>query len=419
MKGREEVAIKKIRVKNFKSFNELEVELDKLNVLIGANASGKSNFIKIFQFLGDIVKFGLDNAISMQGGIEYLKNINIGKSENLSITIVSDPLRLRPGLYWGPSRELLRGDLIMDETIYEFALEFNQRGPPGFKVVKDELTQKLKFKRGGAAEEKAIVGEIVCSNVDGKVNIDLSEGIPAKVKRIFPTFMTEHKLTSKTLLLETPFFSISRLDKIASNISIYDFDPKLPKQITPITGKAELEEDGSNLPIILKNIIENKNLKRKFFNLLKDLLPFIDDIGVDRFAYKSLLVKLREIYSKEQLPAFLISDGTINITALIVALYFERKPIIIIEEPERNIHPHLISKVMEMARDASQKKQIIITTHNPEVVKNAGLENILLISRDEEGFSTISRPADKEEIKTFLKNEIGIEELYVQNLLGE
>ena len=86
--------------------------------------------------------------------------------------------------------------------------------------------------------------------------------------------------------------------------------------------------------------------------------------------------------------------------------------------PERNIHPHLISKVAEMMKDASSKKQIIVTTHNPEIVKHTDLENILLVSRDDAGFSNISRPADKKEIKQFLKNDMGIEELYVQNLLG-
>ncbi len=90
----------------------------------------------------------------------------------------------------------------------------------------------------------------------------------------------------------------------------------------------------------------------------------------------------------------------------------------IIEEPERNIHPYLISKIVSMMKDASQKKQIIVTTHNPEAVKHASLEDILLVNRDKEGFSNICRPTEKIEIKTFLENEIGIEELYVQNLLG-
>jgi hypothetical protein len=52
------------------------------------------------------------------------------------------------------------------------------------------------------------------------------------------------------------------------------------------------------------------------------------------------------------------------------------------------------------------------------VVKHASLEHLLLVSRDPEGFSVLSRPADKEEVRTFLENEIGIEELYIQNLLG-
>jgi len=70
-----------------------------------------------------------------------------------------------------------------------------------------------------------------------------------------------------------------------------------------------------------------------------------------------------------------------------------------------------------MMKDASRKKQIIVTTHNPEIVKYAGLENILLISRNNEGFSVISKPIEKEQVKIFLQNELGIDDLYVQNLL--
>ena len=83
--------IKRIKATNFKSFENLDIELGKFNVLIGANASGKSNFVSIFKFLRDIVTSGLDNAISMQGGIEYLRNMNIGASKDLSIKISSTP----------------------------------------------------------------------------------------------------------------------------------------------------------------------------------------------------------------------------------------------------------------------------------------------------------------------------------------
>ena len=414
------MVIKKIKVTNFKSFGNLEIELGNFNVLIGPNAAGKSNFVHIFEFLRDIVSSGLNNAVSMQGGVEYLRNINIGSSERLSINVVSTQ---EFGLLTRRLRENLIGTRIY-ETIYEFALKFNKRGS-GFRIAEDKLIQKCKFVRldrpGKKIKEKEILGdgEIIIFSTNGKVKIDLNipERVLLKKEDIFPPFLPEEKLPNRTLLFETSYFLIWLLEGIFRDISIYDFDPKLPKKATPITGKAELEEDGSNLSIILKNITENKEKRRKLFNLVKDLLPFVENLDVEKFADKSLLFKLQETYFKNQyLPASLISDGTINITALIIALYFEKKPLVIIEEPERNIHPYLISKVVDMMKDASQKKQIIVTTHNPEIVKYAGLDNILLVSRDKNGFSKISRPIDKEEIRTFLEH-IGIEELYVQNLL--
>jgi len=414
------MAIKKIKISNFKSFKDLEVELGKFNVLIGANASGKSNFIQIFKFLMDITNYGLDNAISMQGGIEYLRNVNVGLSENFSLEIVSDQ-------EFGRVLERKRKGLIginAYETIYKFALQFKKREQE-FEIVEDKLTYKgdffqLEKKKDGGIEEKEKLGKgeiiyFVTNDREIKVNLNISKDLGVREDDIIPQFL-RRKFGPKDLLIGHPFYIYFFND----SFSIYDFDPKLPKKGTPITGKAELEEDGSNLAIVLKNILENDDKKRKFSNLVKDLLPFVDDLDVEKFADKSLLFKLREIYAKKYyLPSSLISDGTINITALIIALYLDKKrsTSTIIEEPERNIHPYLISKVVEMMKDASQKKQIIVTTHNPEMVKHAGVENILLISRDKEGFSVISKPYEKETVKTFLQNELGIEELYVQNYL--
>lgn len=416
--------ISKIRVTNFKSFKELEVELDKFNVLIGANASGKSNFIQIFQFLKDVISSGLDNAISMQGGLKYLRNINIGPSKIFSVDVVSDQKFEIPVIM----KEKSPIEIEIYRTVYRFAMKF-KRGRPGFEIIKDVLMYKCKFVRKLKEQKKKVKkeefeGEIIISCVNGKLKIDLNKPaeVPIKVDDIFPPFIMEEKVAPNTLLLEAPIFlwyPFLPLRMILKNVSIYNFDPKLSKKASLITGRAELEADGSNLSIILKNILKYPTRKRKLFNLVNDLLPFVDRLDVKKLEDTSLLFKLRENYGKKQyLLAPFISDGTINITALIIALYFEKKPLTIIEEPERNIHPYLISKVVDMMKDASREKQIIVTTHNPEIVKHAGLKNILFISRDKEGFSTISRPANKEEVKTFLKNEIGIEELFVQNLLG-
>ncbi|MGB2728828.1 MAG: AAA family ATPase [Halobacteriota archaeon] len=431
--------IKTIKVSNFKSFEEVNIDLGRFNVLIGANASGKSNFINLFKFLKDIAENGLDSAISMQG-VDYIQNINIGASKNLSVELHIDskdtPLK---SLGFGEERGKGFISISAYEFTYKFSIEF-YKGKKGYRVAEERLEANCDFvgaefeekERKIRKKEKIGSGKIILFRDKEKVKYDLkTEDILIRKEDLIPSSFFkkgffEEELSNKELFIETPIFfpPLSHLSfgigSFFRNMSIYDFDPKLSKKATSIIGKTELEPDGSNLAIVLKNILDDKKNEKRISNLIKDLLPFIEGITVEKLTDRSLLASLKEVYYGETfLPAFLMSDGTINITALIIALYFEEKPLIVIEEPERNIHPYLISKVIEMMNDVSErlKKQIIVTTHNPEVVRYAGIENILLVHRDDNGYSQISRPAEKEEVKIFLENKMGIEELYVQNLL--
>ncbi len=204
---------------------------------------------------------------------------------------------------------------------------------------------------------------------------------------------------------------------IFESIRVYDFDPKLPRRSTPITGKTELEEDGSNLAIVLKNIIESDEERRKFSNLVRDVLSFVDSFKTEKFMDKSIIFTMREKYYETYLPASLLSDGTISLISLIIALYFDKRPLVVFEEPGRNVHPSLIAKVVSMMKEVSDHRQVIVTTHSPQIVKYADLEALLLVSRNEQGFSTVSRPADREDVKTFLENDIGVADLFAQGLL--
>ncbi|MBC7327945.1 AAA family ATPase [bacterium] len=414
----------KIRVKNFKSFKDLEVELGNFNVLIGANASGKSNFVEIFRFLKDVLTHGLENAISLQGDVKYLRNISLGAMEDLVIEIVSPMEVIGVGRPSESKGERLGAKTY--ETTYKFTLGFGERKKK-YELLEESFLCKCKLVR--LMEEKdrlrkvEVMGEgriMLSREAKGKLEVKVEPpDFPFRREDIFYPFPSLERMPEKELLLRLASLILpTPIEGILEELAIYDFDPKLPKKAIPIAGKLELEEDGSNLALVLKNILEDKERREQLINLLNWLLPFVSRLGVEKFADKSLLVMLQEKYFKEYVPAPLISDGTINLIALIVALYFEKKRFIIIEEPERNIHPYLISKVVEMMKEASGRKQIIITTHNPEIVRHSGLENLLLISRDEQGFSNISRPADKEGVKTFLEHEIGLDELYVQDLLG-
>lgn len=138
--------IKNIKVSNFKSFEEVDIDLKKFNVLIGANASGKSNFINILKFLKDIAENGLDNAISMLGGVDYIKNINIGASKNLSIELHIDARDEHVG--FGFEKE--EDKRLIGISAYEFRYKFSIEFPPykekrEYEIAEERLVAKCNF----------------------------------------------------------------------------------------------------------------------------------------------------------------------------------------------------------------------------------------------------------------------------------
>jgi len=418
--------IKHIHIENFKSFSEIDLDLSRFNVVIGSNAAGKSNFISAFRFLRDIARNGVVNAIALQGGADYLRNAKIGSGRDLVVRVTYEPDR--GGDLMDSTR---KGDTVLEvrscESTYEFALHFDAEGD-GFSVVRDRI--RIVCEIGACGDDRTRGdrspvpgrGLIEVSSGDGgvKYTVEVPKGCPLTENDIIPLFFRGKQLPARTLLLETFYgYPLPHFEKFFDRIAIYDIDPKLPKKGVIITGKRELDENAGNLALVVRSILDDPEKKRKFANLLRDVLPFVEDFSVQKFMDVSLILTMRERYAKSKdLPASSLSDGTIAIFAMIIALYFEEKPFIIIEEPVSHIHPFLVARLMRMMKEASGKKQVMITTHSTEVVKHAALDDILLIARDSEGFSVVSRPGDKEEVRTFLANEIGIEELYVQNLLG-
>jgi predicted ATPase len=410
-----------ISVTNFRSFREMSFSPASFNIIIGSNASGKSNLIQVFKFLRDIAKYGLGNAISLQGGVEYLRNTSIGSSEDFAFRIAYELEEPRQDVIGLKDHNPVYFE--SKEMIYKFALHFTESAA-GYEVTEDCLIVGGDFLEPGVSGKELIgPGTVGLTQAEGEIRYSLCppDGFELRNEDLFPHIFQRYDLPATKLIANTPVTvpGIPPLEWIFRGIKVYDFDPRLLKKAAPMMGKTELEKDGSNLAIVVKNLSEKVEKKQAFLNLIRDMLPFVDDVAVEKFLDMSLFLKLRETYGNQKyFPASMVSDGTINIAALIIALYFEERPVTIIEEPERNIHPALISKLIALLKDASLHKQIIITTHNPEMVKHVAIEDITLVSRDSGGFSCLSRPVDKTEVIEFLKHDIGIDELFIQDLLG-
>ncbi|MFW6268551.1 MAG: AAA family ATPase [Bacillota bacterium] len=417
------MGIRSIKVSNFKVFRELDLEMQYYNVFIGANASGKSSFVYIFKFLHNVQKEGLKNAVSMAGGIEYLRNLNIGSDAPLSLSITVDDFSRKKHKI-GSKETILRKT---DRLTYQFKLDFSASDLK-YEVISDRLSVDMSFYQ--ETGKKTLVprgtARVQIFRKNGKPeleikkdNIQFSDQFLNK-NMILPSFLNDYQIDPQETILETPlpFIIEPELKRMLGSIAIYNINPSRCRKSSSAGERMVLEEDGSNLAVILREIIANEENRKKFMNLINEVLPFIKTMAVEKYADKSLFLQLEEKYMEnKKIPVGLFSDGTISITALIIALYFEKNSIILIEELERNVHPHLISRLVEMVKEVSSFRQIITTTHNPELIKYINLENLFLVHRGTKGYSEITRPVEKEEIRTFLDTDMGIDELYIQNLL--
>jgi len=296
------LAIKTLRISNYKAFADIDVTLGNFNVLVGANASGKTSLIQIFRFVRDVALYDLDNAISLQGGVKYLRNMKLGKSRQFRVELVTDQA----------SRFRVRRDTHKDghavartkEVTHSLALAFKSRGQ-NFDIVEDTWLAKLELSHqprhrdessnGGA---KPAMVELTVSNLRGhlRAKTKAASDVTISAADIIPAYISDVKLPPhQTLAFGVPYILNYLAERPSSDffrsIGLYDFDPKLPKRAVQITGKAELDEDGSNLSLVLRNVIQDKEKRRKFSNLLKEMLPFVEDLDVENFSDKSLFVQ--------------------------------------------------------------------------------------------------------------------------------
>jgi len=424
----------KIEVSNFKSFKDISIDLRNLNILIGANASGKTNFLQIFKFIRDYSKHGLINAVSLQGGFKYLKNAVLGDTKDFRINFNVN-INNQAGIINKKDTDI---GIVINNLDYELDLKF-YASKDDFKAFYENMILKIDFielvREKDNISEKGKIGKakIIIENRKGKTSIKTDSLRDINIKedeitnqiyftKLLKNIMKKEKINEPYLfnLFAIGYFNFIFNEKSPfSDIAVYDFDLNMAKRVIQITGKDDFEEDGSNLALVLNNIIRNPKNKKRLISLFKRILPSIEDIETEEVAGKDLLFKFKDTYASNlYLPSSLLSAGTINITSLIIALYFDKKPIVLIEEPEKNIHPYLISKIAGILKEESKNKQIIITTHTPEILKYVDLEDILLVERSKEGFSNIFRPSETDRVKDFLKHKIGIEDLYIQNILG-
>ena len=411
--------LKRIRIRNFKSFADVDLELGRFNVIVGANAAGKSNAVQVFRFLRDIRWNGLDNAISMQGGSQYIHNLRLGdKSTSIELETalpkgVRIPIPTKSRVYSTGGRWILefriKGqsiEVVKDSWTF-YVSDRDERGLDDFMGSDGKRSDSQK---NGPREGTVRVtrnGGGLCFDVD--FDNDLKDALDNYTAK---SYAGKNELLAESELLERLFPRVFCFEEIGT----YDFDSKRAGGSARANAAPALEEDGSNLAATLKNILAGDS-GGSLRALVSDLLPSVEYASIEDFAETAAPALDGESLRGDRPPAAPLSDGTVNAVALIVSLYFGDRQVVVIKEPEKRMHPSLMARTVGMMKDASGRSQIIVTTHSPELVSHAGLESLHSVRRGAGGFSEIGRPSASREIRQFLENDMGAGEMHVQNML--
>ena len=350
--------ITRIWARNFKSIKELDLELGPLTVLVGPNASGKSNVLDILRFVREALSGRLGSAVADRHGIGSIRTSTPRRDDHdveVGFEAQTKDSEIEHGFVLGGpigSYQVKRERVVVtysDPQYEPIELEFQDGQmvkPWGLNADDfDNSELNLPFARGGFYwyTNEAGVNTLSRSSSDPSLNCLLSYITAARFYRLYPDSMRE---------------------------------PRRPGDST------RLVEDGNNLGSVLRDMIERD---APFVDQIKEgigiVVPGLTDVLVEESGGFNI-VKLRHGASDDGSPSSFFdltqeSDGTVRLLGLLTAFYQDsRRSLIGVEEPELTIHPGALAYLAEVMVEASTRTQVIATTHSPDLIDWLPIESL-------------------------------------------
>lgn len=178
-------------------------------------------------------------------------------------------------------------------------------------------------------------------------------------------------------------------------------EPRMPQK--PDRPDDFLEEDARNLGLVLNDLQHQPGTKQQIIEQFKKFYPDAEDITT-RIHGGTVQLFVHETSLRGPVPATRLSDGTLRYLCLLAVLCHPTPPpLICIEEPELGLHPDILPTVAELLQAASQRTQLIVTTHSDILVSALSHipDTILVCERDEQG--SILQRLDQESLREWLE----------------
>lgn len=367
--------LKEIRISGYKSLGTdvqpISLELSNLNIIIGANGTGKSNFISFFQMLANIMTGALQIYVGKNGTSESLLQFGAKKTKMISASLTFE------------NRNFV--------DTYDFSL---------VKAVNDTLI---------FAEEAITAWE------KGTAQINRSEFCSGQKESFLITGEASHK-------------SEQVVRGMLSGCRTFQFHDTSQeahiRNAANIDNNRFLMSDGGNVAAYLYML---KMRYGKYYNRIVDhvryVMPSFHDFFLEPQILNSQWIKLqwREKGNNEYVfgPEH-FSDGTLRFIAL--ATLFLQPPellpqVIFVDEPELGLHPQAVDVLASMVQKATENTQVIMATQSPRLLDSFDYKDVIVAEKDSETGCTVLKRLHEEDVKIWLE-DYSLSQVWEKNIIG-
>lgn len=320
--------IRTVKIENFKSIGSAAVDLGPLTILVGVNGVGKSNFLDALRFVAEALSTSIDLAFKNRGGIAAVRRRSGGHPHNIGFRLVID---LASGAY------------------AEYSLTIAAKAGERFEISRERcmvypfLGERVGFDRKRDGFTRPIPG------VQARIGDDRLALFAASA---------------------TPEFR--ELYDFLVGINVYAIAPgELRAAQTPDSGDL-LRPNGSNAAAVLKRLEDSDADSYERLNrLLSTAVPGIQSARHKPIGSYETIEFLQHVglANPWRFDAQNVSDGTLRMLGVLLAVYQPGEASVLgIEEPETSVHPAVTEQIVEVLRDASRRRQVIATTHSPDLL---------------------------------------------------
>ena len=358
-------ALEKLTIKNFKSIREQTLALGSLNVFIGGNGSGKSNFIETFKFLREIVHQNLAGYVAQKGGADHLLFFGRKKSPEMSMF-----------------------------------LEFGE----------GKISNAYKVTMKGTDEDSLIIGEETAYYHE-------------KDRYKKPYDRNISFMSKESKLKQVDHICARQVIGDLESYRVYHFhdtsDTAAVKGMCDVEDNRFLRPQAENLAAFLYWLQEKKpDYLATIQDTIRQIAPFFESFNLapSRLNEAKIRLEWREKGNDSYFNGSSISDGTLRFICLTTLLLQPRLPtVVLLDEPELGLHPAAVALLADLLSSASTRTQVMVATQSVTLVNQFDPNHVWTVERKDG--ESVFRNLSGEDMSTWL-DDYSLGELWEKNVLG-